>query len=70
MNQAEARHILNLCKTHNLPRPRREPSQAGEGMYQLLWKTQRLQVAYVDFDAAVHFCRSMYEERRNAGRLL
>ncbi|MEZ4699203.1 MAG: hypothetical protein R2834_02645 [Rhodothermales bacterium] len=70
MNQAEARHILNLCKTHNLPRPRRENARAGEGVYQLVWKTQRLQVAYIDFDASVHFCRSMFEERRRGGRTL
>jgi hypothetical protein len=70
MNQAEARHVLNLCKTHRLPRPRREPAQAMSGEYQLVWKTQRLHTAYIDFDAAVHFCRSMFEERRNGALTL
>ena len=37
MTQEEARHILNLCKRHSLPRPKR--LHAGDE-YELRWEAQ------------------------------
>ena len=66
MNQAEARHILNLCKTHNLPKPQRR--SLGNGQYALQWATQRFTVTVDTFDGALHQCRCFFEEIRHSRR--
>lgn len=61
MTQAEALHILNLCKRHELPRPKRRPSG---GEYELRWATQVVTAHCRSFDAAIHLCRFMYKEKK------
>ena len=66
MTKEEAAYILRLCQEHELPRPKR--SWKNEG-YELYWKTDRIEVMLSDYDAAYHFCRTMFSEKKNQWRL-
>lgn len=65
MTQQEAAHILNLCKRHELPRPKRH--HAGDD-YELRWEAHVFTARARSFDAALHLCRYMFAERK--GRAL